>query len=155
MFRNEEGFEGAESNYVKAETEGNASPQERRSSSPRLQMKESDAGADSRGNQEKRHGKHEEQGDRKGLVEVLALDIGGCIDDAEEEASPDKERGSTAKDGESGSAGDARGTTSGIPNGLSHGWEQAEHIGGGERRVRRREVCAKRHLTFAFFSPRV
>src|SRR5260221_11913235 len=155
MFRNEEGFEGAESNHVKAETESNASPQERRSSSPRLQLKESDAGADSRGNQEKRHGKQEQQGDRKALVEVLALDIRRCVNDSEEEASPDKESGSAAEDGESSGAGDARGTTRGIPNGLSHGWEQAEHIGGGERRVRRREVCAKRHLTFAFFSPRV
>src|ERR1700719_4435584 len=74
---------------------------------------------------------------------------------SQEEITPDKQRGAAAEDGESGGAGNARGTSSGRPNGFRHGCQQEEHTGEGVKRVGKREVCAKRHLTFAFFSPRV
>src|SRR6266852_6413325 len=71
------------------------------------------------------------------------------------EMPPDKQCRAAAEDRESGGAGNACGTSSGSPNGFSHGCRQEEHMGEGVKRVRKREVCAKRHLTFAFFSPRV
>src|SRR3981189_3024933 len=86
---------------------------------------------------------------------MLALINRRGIQHSEEHTPPKKQRGAAAEDSEGRGTGNACGTPSGRPNRFSHGCRQEEHKGEGVKRVRKRKVCVKRHLTFAFFSPRV
>lgn len=120
MFGDEKGLERTESDEVKTETKRDAGPEERGFARPRLQLEQTDAGANSGGDEEERDGKQQEQGKGKAFVGVLAVRVGLRVEDVEEKTSPDEQSGNATEDGEGRGASDACGTTSGIPNGFRH-----------------------------------